>query len=123
MEEHREFKLSSASPTPSPRASRFSVHSAALTMGELDERDEDLLTLADGYEDDARSSLPPTPRKGREDTARRHKRFSLPAVALFALFTLPMRTSVAPAISASMIDPAWVNVLAGRIGTGDFFTW
>ena len=70
----------SASPSHSPRASRFSVHSTL--DGPLDERDEDLLTLADGYEDDARSSLPPTPRKGREDTARRHKRFSLPAVAL-----------------------------------------
>ena len=70
----------SASPTPSPRASRFSA-SSTLALDELDERDEDALA---GSDSDPPSSVPPTPRTPtrKENTARRSKRFSLPAVAL-----------------------------------------
>ncbi|KAI0801348.1 hypothetical protein C8Q74DRAFT_1192978 [Fomes fomentarius] len=71
-----------ASPAASPRASRFSERS---TMDDLDERDEEVLDK-DGQEAElpnafaSAGSQPSTPRK--ENTARRHKRFSLPAVAL-----------------------------------------
>lgn len=80
-----EFQEREASPTPSPRASRFSERSRTLddAHGPLDERDEDALALEeDGQEVDVppAESQPTTPR--RENTARRHKRFSLPAVAL-----------------------------------------
>ena len=54
------------------------------THGPLDERDEEALLDEEGQELDApsvvESSLPSTPRK--EDTVRRRKRFSLPAVAI-----------------------------------------
>ncbi|KAI0713184.1 hypothetical protein C8T65DRAFT_574051 [Cerioporus squamosus] len=82
-----EFQEREASPTPSPRASRFSERSRTLddAHGPLDERDEDALALdEDGQEVEVPAvnpgSQPSTPRK--ENTARRHKRFSLPAVAL-----------------------------------------
>ncbi|KAI0778931.1 hypothetical protein BD413DRAFT_512914 [Trametes elegans] len=98
LEEFQEQEQQGESPTPSPRASRFSERT-------LDECDEDVFndtraradecdppprrprparaTAAHDPNTDAEaggSSLPATPRK--EDTARRHKRFSLPAVAL-----------------------------------------
>ncbi|KAI0830855.1 hypothetical protein BC628DRAFT_1312595 [Trametes gibbosa] len=77
---------SSASPSASPRASRFSERTMDETHGVLDERDEDVFN--DGRSAAAApvavavdaGSAPSTPRK--ENTARRHKRFSLPAVAL-----------------------------------------
>ncbi|RDX50579.1 hypothetical protein OH76DRAFT_1402643 [Lentinus brumalis] len=83
-----EFQEREASPTHSPRASRFSERSHTLddTNGPPDERDEDALALdEDGQEVEipamtSSESQPSTPRK--ENTARRHKRFSLPAVAL-----------------------------------------
>ncbi|KAI8981319.1 hypothetical protein BD414DRAFT_492311 [Trametes punicea] len=79
-----EFQERGHSPSTSPRASRFSERTLDDT---LDERDEDILN--DEQQVDIRSSAaaeagqrsaPASPRK--EDTARRHKRFSLPAVAL-----------------------------------------
>jgi len=69
----------------SPSTSHFSIRAAEDTSFVLDERDEDLTTedmhgeLRHSHSRGG-SSLPPTPRK--ENTARRHKRFSLPAVAL-----------------------------------------
>ncbi|OSD00945.1 hypothetical protein PYCCODRAFT_1392945 [Trametes coccinea BRFM310] len=79
-----EFQEREESPSASPRASRFSER----TLDEpLDERDEDVFNDGRGQEATVRPSpsaggrsAPTTPRK--EDTARRHKRFSLPAVAL-----------------------------------------
>ncbi|KAI0370022.1 hypothetical protein BV20DRAFT_967006 [Pilatotrama ljubarskyi] len=78
-------EYASPSPSASPRASRFSQHTMDETHGVLDERDEDVFNDGNGQDveapsDAGGSSLPPTPRK--ENTARRHKRFSLPAVAL-----------------------------------------
>ncbi|KAI0756183.1 hypothetical protein C8Q80DRAFT_1127112 [Daedaleopsis nitida] len=93
-----EFQEHEASPAASPRASRFSERERSTmdeTHGVLDERDEDALTLALALADNDNDndagqdvdvlgpepeSLPSTPRK--ENTARRHKRFSLPAIAL-----------------------------------------
>ncbi|KAI1790987.1 hypothetical protein LXA43DRAFT_458642 [Ganoderma leucocontextum] len=83
-----EFQERETSPTPSPRASRFSERSTMdETHGPLDERDEEALAAehehlaaAAAAQMQRRRSPPVTPR--REDTARRHKRFSLPAVAL-----------------------------------------
>lgn len=83
-----EFQEQEALPTPSPRASRFSERSTMdETHGPLDERDEEAPADSSGPEHElpaavarTQSSPPVTPR--REDTARRHKRFSLPAVAL-----------------------------------------
>ena len=82
--QERDAAVTTASPTHSPRASRFSERSTMdETHGPLDERDEEAL-LPDHVLPEVvartRSSPPVTPR--REDTARRHKRFSLPAVAL-----------------------------------------
>ncbi|TBU26804.1 hypothetical protein BD311DRAFT_779367 [Dichomitus squalens] len=80
-----EFQEREASPTTSPRASRFSERSTMdETHGPLNEQDEEALLDDEEQELEAPSiadsSLPSTPRK--ENTARRHKRFSLPAVAL-----------------------------------------
>ncbi|KAH9885451.1 hypothetical protein C8Q73DRAFT_795868 [Cubamyces lactineus] len=86
-----EFQEREESPSASPRASRFSERSIP---DALDERDEDVfndggretpVSPSAGLHDPAGPgrggrSTPTTPRK--EDTARRHKRFSLPAVAL-----------------------------------------
>ncbi|KAI0931186.1 hypothetical protein AcV5_005267 [Taiwanofungus camphoratus] len=84
LEDFQEHGRSETPPSASPSFSRFSERTAASSQLILDERDEELLsdsleTLADSPSQ-KRSSLPPTPRK--ENTARRHKRFSLPAVAL-----------------------------------------
>lgn len=77
----------SPSPSASPRASRFSERTMDETHGVLDERDEDVFNdhgpgqdVEVSPADDGERSAPTTPR--RENTARRHKRFSLPAVAL-----------------------------------------
>ncbi|KAL1951034.1 hypothetical protein VTO73DRAFT_183 [Trametes versicolor] len=77
----------SPSPSASPRASRFSERTMDETHGVLDERDEDVFNdhgpgqdVEISPADDGERSAPTTPR--RENTARRHKRFSLPAVAL-----------------------------------------
>jgi len=70
--------------TPSPSRTRFGT--PAGDESALDEREHDGQVLEAPADDGASlmsragSSLPPTPR--RENTARRHKRFSLPAVAL-----------------------------------------
>ncbi|KAH9854349.1 hypothetical protein C2E23DRAFT_818300 [Lenzites betulinus] len=75
----------SASPAASPRASRFSQHTMDETHAVLDERDEDVFNDNDRRSARAQKEVdagspPASPR--RENTARRHKRFSLPAVAL-----------------------------------------
>ncbi|KAI0652637.1 hypothetical protein C8Q79DRAFT_938683 [Trametes meyenii] len=91
LEDFQEQGLREESPSASPRASRFSGR----TVDDApDERDEDVFNgggqeldvppalFANGGEGSASAngSAPSTPRK--ENTARRHKRFSLPAVAL-----------------------------------------
>lgn len=65
----------SASPSTSQLTGSFG--GASFRLDELEERGAELSATS------VVTSLPPTPRK-KEDTARRHKRFSLPAVALQA---------------------------------------
>lgn len=71
-------------PTPSPSRSRYSTpaggDASALDDSETLAADDGYSSMMLGSPDGMGTSLPPTPRK--ENTARRHKRFSLPAVAL-----------------------------------------
>ncbi|KAH9934090.1 uncharacterized protein BXZ73DRAFT_46031 [Epithele typhae] len=80
-----DFQERAGSPTRSPRASRFSTHSVLdETHGVPDEREEDALAASMGGETLAASMGGETleKEKEKENTARRNKRFSLPAVAL-----------------------------------------
>ncbi|OSX66796.1 hypothetical protein POSPLADRAFT_1175479 [Postia placenta MAD-698-R-SB12] len=77
FQEHGRASMGAPQHSAGPSVSSFSLR----TADDPDERDEDASReLSPASSSYAGSSLPPTPRK--ENTVRRHKRFSLPALAL-----------------------------------------
>ncbi|OCH93011.1 hypothetical protein OBBRIDRAFT_772455 [Obba rivulosa] len=110
LEDFEEHGYTDDGELPSPSVSRYS-HEA------LDERDEEALegTAQQSFEivdspASAGGSLPPTPRK--ENTARRHKRFSLPAVALQTSPVTARPSAVGEGISRRF------SLMLGRNGSG-----
>ncbi|KAH9947082.1 hypothetical protein B0H21DRAFT_807905 [Amylocystis lapponica] len=82
LEDFHEHGHGEPTSSSSPSAWRYSGRIQDDAQSVPDERDEECVAHDTSEDESSRagSSLPPTPRK--ENTARRHKRFSLPAVAL-----------------------------------------